>query len=107
MSVLQDAVIATRKRNIYSACLKIRTGTQYGNRRDKLGATYEIEVKDHHNRPAYVIDEKHITEMYASSRPDWVRSLFDIRNVGKFRIYPNDQENSENLVESSEKSVEK
>ena len=44
MSVLQDAVIATRKKNIYSACLKIRTGTHYGNRRDPLGATYEIEL---------------------------------------------------------------
>ena len=35
--------------------------------------------------------------MYASSHRDWVRSLFDIRNVGKFLFCPNDQDGSENL----------
>ena len=108
--VLQDAVIATRKRNIYSAQLKIRKGTHYGSKKNELGATYEIQVRERAGGPKYVVDEKHISDMYGSSNPSWVNELFDIRNAGVELPCPytgDDQEIDCTMLYEVKKNVDK
>ena len=85
---LQDAVISERRRSIYSVRLVLTHGTNYGNKRNKLGCTYQIEACDRPAGPFYVVSEKHLREIYQDEDQGWIEDLFDIRTTNTEIVAP-------------------
>ena len=91
-TVLQNAIIASRKIKLYSVTMLVRSGINSGSKKIASGMTFDLVAKEFMMGAKYVVDAKHILKMFEDSHPEFIQKLFDIRNVGKEMMCPKTEE---------------